>query len=110
MSTEVLTASNSILLWLVPGPDLKLTPVVVLKVPMTVCEEEDDESDAPDADRKSDLIKPDVPLWRTLDHPLACCSITSTLVPAANVLITLSFVEGPVLKFTALVVFRDETV
>ena len=58
--------------------------------------------------RKSDLIKPSVPLWLTLDHPFDWLSRSTTLVFLSSVLIMLLLVEGPALRFTPVEVQRLE--
>jgi len=65
-STLVLACRSLIMLWLVDGPDLKLTPVTVLNV--AIAEPDEDDEDEPDADNRSDLIKPFVPLCLTFDQ------------------------------------------
>ena len=87
-------ASVLIMPAVVVGPALKLTPPTVLSVAIA-CPDA-----APDADIKSDLINPVVPLCLTLDHPSDCCSRTSTLVFAASVLIMLALVDELALKLT----------
>ena len=80
------------------GPALRLTVPVVFSV-VVDCDE-----DAPDSDRKSDLMKPSVPFCLTLDQPFDWLSNTSTLVFAASVLSMLVSVDEPDLMFTTLVV------
>jgi len=79
-----------------------LTVPVVFNVPVDDPDEDDDE---PDAERKSDLMNPFVPLCLTLDQS-PCVPVTSTLVFADSVLIILWLVDAPDLKLTALVVFN----
>ena len=62
----------------------------------------------PDCDKRSDLINPSVLLCLTLDHPFACCSSTSTLVPGDSVLTMLLVVDGPDLRFTVPFVLSDD--
>ena len=51
-----------IMLFVVDGPDLRLTVLVVSSADACA-------AGAPVADNKSDLIKPVEPLYLTLDHP-----------------------------------------
>ena len=98
-----------IMLVSVVGPDLMFTTPVVLSVPVAELAEVDGAVAAPlpplpPLVKKSDLIKPLVPLTLTLDQPAGLCSITSTLVPATTVLNMLESVDADDLRFTPLVV------
>jgi len=112
-STSTLVRADRVLmiLSLVDAPALKLTEPVVLRVPIA----DDVDADAttvvvcaalpsPPRVRKSDLIKPDVPLTLTFDQPAGSCSLTSTLVPAMTVERTFDVVDALDLTLTPEVV------